>query len=68
MVGLSYNADIKITTTNGVLVAEGRSNGGTFTWDGCDMQGKQVASGIYMVAAATSKGEKGVVTKIAIVR
>ena len=68
VVGLSYDADVKILTNNGKLVAQGRSNGGTFTWDGCDMQGKQVASGIYMVAAATSKGEKGVVTKIAIVR
>lgn len=67
VVGLSYNADIKITTTNGVLVAEGRSNGGTFTWDGCDKKGHRVASGVYMVHTATSDGNKGTVCKIAIV-
>ena len=68
VVGLSRNADVKILTSNGVLVAQGRSNGGTFTWDGRDRQGHRVASGIYMVAAATSEGKKGVVCKIAIVR
>ena len=68
VVGLSRNADVKILTSNGVLVAQGRSNGGTFTWDGRDRQGRRVASGIYMVAAATSEGKKGVVCKIAIVR
>lgn len=68
VVGLSRNADVKILTANGILVAEGRSNGGTFTWDGRDRQGRRVASGIYMVATATSEGKKGVVCKIAIVR
>ena len=64
--GLTYNADVKITTSNGTLVKEGRSNGGLFTWDGCDKQGKRVASGIYMVETATQDGKKGVVCKIAI--
>ena len=67
IVGLSYNADIKITTSNGALVAEGRSNGGTFTWDGKDRNGDRVASGIYMVITATSDGKKGTVCKIAII-
>ena len=68
VVGLSRDADVKILTANGVLVAEGRSNGGTFTWDGRNRQGHRVASGIYMVAAATSEGKKGVVCKIAVIR
>ena len=68
VIGLPYDADVKILTSNGKLVAQGRSNGGTFTWNGCDLQGKRVASGIYMVASATSNGEKGTVCKIAIVR
>lgn len=66
--GLSLNADIKILTANGAIVNEGQSNGGTYVWDGCDQKGRRVASGIYMVATATSKGEKGTVCKIAIVR
>ena len=67
IVGLTYNADVKIVTSNGVLVAEGKSNGGTFTWDGRDKKGRRVASGVYMVETATQYGEKGTVCKIAIV-
>ena len=65
--GLTFDAEVKITTSNGVLVAEGRSNGGTFTWDGCDLSGRRVASGVYMVNTSTQQGEKGTVCKIAIV-
>lgn len=67
VVGLTFDADVKILTVNGRLVAEGRSNGGTFTWNGRDKQGRRVASGIYMVTTATSDGNKGTVCKIAIV-
>ena len=66
--GLSYDADVKIVASNGALITEGRSNGGTFQWDGCNKNGDRVASGIYMVVTATSTGEKGTVCKIAIVR
>ena len=66
--GLSMDADVKIAGTSGTLVNEGRSNGGTYTWDGCDQKGKRVASGIYMVETATSEGNKGTVCKIAIIR
>lgn len=65
--GLSYNADVKIVTVNGTLVAQGQSNGGTFTWDGKDLKGKRVASGIYMVETATENREKGTVCKIAVI-
>ena len=65
--GLSYDADVKITSSNGALIAQGRSNGGMFTWDGNDRQGRRVASGIYMVITATSEGKKGIVCKIAII-
>ena len=66
--GLTLNADVKILSSSGKLVAEGRSNGGTFTWDGCDRTGNRVASGVYMVTTATSDGKKGTVCKIAIIR
>lgn len=68
IVGLTLNADVKILSANGTLIAEGRSNGGTFTWDGNDQSGNRVASGVYMVATATKSGEKGTVCKIAVVR
>ena len=65
--GLTDNASVKILSSNGVVVAEGKSSGRTFTWNGRDKNGERVASGVYMVATATSSGEKGVVCKIAIV-
>lgn len=66
--GLSLDADVKILSTSGKLIAQGRSNGGTFTWNGRDGSGQRVASGVYMVAAATKDGKKGTVCKIAVIR
>lgn len=66
--GLSYNASIKIVTSNGTLVNQGSSNSGTYQWDGRDLNGKKVTSGIYMVETATNDGNKGTVCKIAIIR
>lgn len=68
IVGLSFNANIKIVSTNGTLINEGRSAGGSYSWDGCDLNGKKVASGIYMVETATESCKKGIVCKIAIIR
>jgi hypothetical protein len=66
--GLSYDSDVKIVTSSGKLVNSGRSNGGMYTWNGLDLKGHQVSSGIYMVIAATNEGKKGTVCKIAIIR
>lgn len=66
--GLEENADVKIVTSNGALVAEGRASGGIYKWYGLDKGGRRVASGVYMVEVATQEGEKGVVCKVAIVR
>ena len=58
---------MKIVTTNGTLVNQGRSTGGSYRWNGCDLKDKRVASGIYMVETATEDGGKGTVCKIAII-
>ena len=68
VVGLSFNSDVKILSSSGKLIAEGRSSGGSFTWDGCDKNGQRVASGIYFVAAAKEDGNKGTICKIAIIK
>lgn len=68
VVGLTLNADVKILSSSGKLIAEGRSNGGSFTWDGCDRNGDRVASGVYMVVTADDGGNKGTVCKIAIIK
>ena len=66
--GLSMDADIKIVTASGALVNEGKSNGGSYVWDGLDKKGRRVASGVYMVLTATADGSKGTVCKIAVVK
>lgn len=65
--GLSLDADVKILSSSGKLIAQGRSNGGTFTWNVRDRHGRRVASGVYMVAVATKEGNKGTVCKIAVI-
>ena len=66
--GLTLDADVKILSSSGKLITQGRSNGGMFTWNGRDTNGKPVTSGVYMVVTATSDGSEGTVCKIAIVR
>lgn len=66
--GLTYNAEVKILSSAGQLVASGTSNGGTFTWNGCNKQGHRVSSGIYHVVSSNENGKKAVVTRIAVVR
>ena len=68
IVGVTNDAQIKIMTSSGQLVHEGICTGGSYQWNGCDQQGRKVASGVYMVCIATSEGSKGIVTKIGIVR
>ena len=65
--GLTFDADVKIVSVDGALIKQGRSNGGFFTWDGCDKKGRRVASGVYNVVTATSDGSKGTVCKIAVI-
>ena len=66
--GFSPDCDIKITTTSGLLVAQGTSLGGTFIWDGRNKAGDRVATGIYHVIAADANGKNGVVAKILMVK
>ena len=66
--GLSFDADVKIVSANGALINQGRSTGGTYVWNGCDLKGNRVAAGVYMVMTAKSDGKKGTVCKVAIIR
>lgn len=56
--GLAENANIKITDAQGLLVYEGQAIGGTATWDGKDLSGNKVASGVYTIFATVSKNLK----------
>ncbi len=67
--GLVENSTIKILTTDGVLVNEVPTPGGRLGyWDGTDLKGNPVASGIYIISAysesgATANGKVAVIHK-----
>ena len=66
--GLVSDSYIKITDTYGNLVYETRSEGGQAIWDGKNFDGRDVATGIYMVFAFTEDKTEKIVTKILVVR
>lgn len=66
--GLVRDTNVKITNTSGKLIYSGTSVGGQFTWNGRNLQGNKVSSGIYFVLAADKDGKQGIATKIVIIR
>jgi len=68
--GLSAReSSVRILTVSGDVVFSGDISGGSFRWNGVDERTRQpVASGVYLVVAAGTDGEGGVVGKIAVVR
>lgn len=68
--GLTEGALVKIVDAGGGLVAQTTANGGIAIWDGCNMQGARVRSGVYYVFASSGPNDeqgKGAVTKIIVI-
>ena len=66
--GLTHDCNVKIVDAAGYLINEGYSNGGQYTWNGRNMRGEKVASGVYYVLTYDSNGKEGVATKILVTR
>ena len=64
--GLTADADVKVVSAGGQAVAGGTSTGGTFVWDGCDLYGRRVASGVYYFMVSTARADQGIVAKIVV--
>jgi hypothetical protein len=62
--GLVENTIVKITDISGNLVYETRSQGGQATWDGCNLNGRRVSTGVYLIFCADSTGEQTAVSKL----
>ena len=62
--GLVENAYVKITDAAGILVYQGKANGGQMIWNGKGYNGNRVATGIYLVYAAADDGSEHNVGKI----
>ena len=65
--GLVENTQIKITDINGNLVCETVSNGSIATWDGKDVHGKKVSTGIYLAICVNADGTQNTITKIMVI-
>ncbi|NOT38755.1 MAG: hypothetical protein HOP11_15380 [Saprospiraceae bacterium] len=69
--GLARDARVKITDISGRLVYETFANGGQATWNRKDYLGNDVASGVYLIFANTTKDfdvSEGSVGKLVVVR
>ena len=66
--GLMDNSNIKITDIAGNLVFETISQGGMATWNGKNMHGSKVSTGVYMIFCTNSDGSKSKVSKLLFVK
>jgi len=66
--GLTNNASVKITDLGGNLIYQGHATGNRLVWNCRSANGNRVATGVYLVIAATSDGSESTVTKIAVVK
>jgi hypothetical protein len=66
--GLMSETNVKITTVSGRLVFETTSNGGMAVWDGNDLAGNRVYTGIYLAYCASKDGTQSAIAKILFIR
>ena len=59
---------VKITELNGILIYQGRALGGQFIWNGLDLNGKKVATGVYPVWISNDGRTEQAVTKIVFIQ
>jgi hypothetical protein len=65
--GLMDKSQVKITDINGNLICETVSNGSIATWDGKDVHGRKVSTGIYLAICVNTDGTQSTITKILVI-
>jgi hypothetical protein len=65
--GLAKNVNVKITDSNGKLIWNTKSEGGTAVWNSRDYNGNRASTGIYFVFSSSQDGEETFIGKIAVV-
>ena len=64
ILGLVEDCVVKITDISGNLVYEMMASGGSAKWNGKTMNGKRVASGVYLIFLSNKEGTKTHITKL----
>ncbi|GAB4402290.1 MAG: two-component regulator propeller domain-containing protein [Bacteroidia bacterium] len=65
--GSASESTVRITTVSGLLVRELTAEGGTAVWDGRDLYGRRVRSGIYLALVANRNGEDACIAKFSVI-
>ena len=65
--GLVANASVRITDVAGRVVHSTKAQGGQAIWDGKNLNGQRVKSGVYLVFSSDATGKEKVVTKILVI-
>ena len=65
---LYTDANIKITDMNFNLIYEGFANGGRATWNGRDIDGNKVPTGVYLIFTSDDMGDEKISGKILIIK
>lgn len=67
--GIRYNSDVKVTDAAGNLIFKTQSNGGTATWNGQNLNGEKVPTGVYFFWTANNyQGGDRKVAKVLVIR
>jgi len=66
--GLTENSTIRIMSNSGRLIHQAKSNGGSYSWNLTDMNGKQVSSGVYHAIITNLENSKSTSTSITVIR
>ena len=67
--GIRYNSDVKVTDAAGNLIYKTLSNGGTATWNGQNLNGEKVPTGVYFFWTANNyQGGERKVAKVLVIR
>lgn len=64
---LVEDASVKITDVSGNLVFFATANGGTLTWDAQNLNGRRVATGVYLIFLADQTGQESKVIKLLVI-
>lgn len=65
--GLTENTQVKITDVSGNLVCETTSKGSIATWDGKNIFGQKVSTGVYLAICISPDGQQSTTTKILVI-
>ncbi|MCI4666917.1 MAG: T9SS type A sorting domain-containing protein [Bacteroidia bacterium] len=65
--GSSRNSTVNIVTVSGTLVRKLTAQGGTAVWDGRDVRGNRVKSGVYMALISDDNGENACIGKFTLI-